>query len=96
MNYLRDLIHRLRLGESERRIAKDLHLSRQTVSKYRELAKAAGHLEPTCELPDVATLAFLGMCTWAYKWDPRIAAENPPEKMAKNLCDIFLGGLLRV
>lgn len=42
MNYLRDLIHRLRLGQSERSIAKDLHLSRQTVSKYRELAKAAG------------------------------------------------------
>ena len=46
--------------------------------------------------PEFATLAFLGMCTWAYKWYPRIAAENPPEKMAKNLCDIFLGGLLRV
>jgi len=46
--------------------------------------------------PDFATLAFLGMCTWAYKWYPRIAAENPPEKMAKILCDIFLGGLLRV
>ena len=46
--------------------------------------------------PDLATLAFLGMCTWAYKWYPRIAADNPPEKMAKNLCDIFLGGLLRV
>jgi len=46
--------------------------------------------------PDFATLAFLGMCTWAYKWYPRIAAENPPEKMARTLCDIFLGGLLRV
>jgi AcrR family transcriptional regulator len=45
--------------------------------------------------PGLATLAFLGMCTWAYKWYPRIAAENPPEKMAKSLCDIFLGGLLR-
>jgi transposase len=61
MNYLRDLIHRLRLGESDRRIAKDLHLSRQTVSKYRELANAAGYLTPTSELPDVATLdALLG------------------------------------
>ena len=43
MNYVRDLIHRLRLGQSERAIAKDLHLSRQTVSKYRELARAAGY-----------------------------------------------------
>jgi len=45
--------------------------------------------------PDLATLAFLGMCTWAYKWYPRMAAEHPPEKMAKSLCDIFLGGLLK-
>jgi len=45
--------------------------------------------------PDLATLAFLGMCTWAYKWYPRMAAQNPPEKMAKSLCDIFLGGLLK-
>jgi AcrR family transcriptional regulator len=43
--------------------------------------------------PDLATLAFLGMCTWAYQWYPRMAAENPPEKMAKSLCEIFLGGL---
>jgi transposase len=56
MTYLRDLIHRLRLGQTERSIAKDLHLSRQTVSKYRELARAAGYLEGVGELPDVATL----------------------------------------
>lgn len=57
MNYLRDLIHRLRLGQSERQIAKDLHLSRQTVSKYRELARAAGYLNGNGEIPDVAALA---------------------------------------
>lgn len=57
MQYLRDLIHRLRLGQTERSIAKDLHLSRQTVSKYRELARSAGYLDGTGELPDVATLA---------------------------------------
>jgi hypothetical protein len=44
---------------------------------------------------DLATLAFVGMCNWAYKWYPRMAAKNPPEKMAKSLCDIFLGGVLR-
>jgi DNA-binding transcriptional regulator LsrR (DeoR family) len=59
MNYLRDLIHRLRLGESARQVAKDLHLSRQTVSKYRELARAAGYLESATDLPDVATLSAL-------------------------------------
>lgn len=41
----------------------------------------------------ITTLAFVGMCNWAYKWYPPMAAENPPEKMAKTLCDIFLGGL---
>jgi AcrR family transcriptional regulator len=43
--------------------------------------------------PELAALAFVGMCNWAYKWYPGMAAENPPEKMAKSLCQIFLGGL---
>jgi len=56
MQYLRDLIHRLRLGQTERACARDLHLSRQTVSKYRELARAAGYLDATAALPDAAAL----------------------------------------
>jgi len=44
MNHLLDLIHRLRAGESERRIAQDLGLSRPTVHKYREVAEAHGYL----------------------------------------------------
>ena len=57
MAYLRDLIHRLRLGQSERQVAKDLHLSRHTVSKYREVARVAGYFDSQDELPDVKTLA---------------------------------------
>jgi len=57
MNYLRDLIHRLRSGESGRRIAEDLRMSRDTVHKYREWAEAQGHLQPGAEMPDDATLA---------------------------------------
>jgi transposase len=61
MNYLRDLIHRLRSGESGRRIAKDLRISRDTVRKYREWAEAQGYLQPDAALPDDATLtAALG------------------------------------
>lgn len=61
MNYLRDLIHRLRAGESERRIAKDLGISRPTVHKYRELAEAHGYLKPDSPMPDDASLrAVLG------------------------------------
>lgn len=43
--------------------------------------------------PELATLAFVGMCNWAYKWYPRMADEIPPEKMAKSLCGILLSGL---
>lgn len=42
---------------------------------------------------ELATLAFLGMCNWAYKWYPRMADDHPPQKMAQVLCQIFLGGL---
>jgi transposase len=61
MNYLRDLIHRLRVGESERHIASDLGISRPTVHKYRQLAEAQGYLEPDSPMPDDTTLsAILG------------------------------------
>ena len=56
MNHLRDLIHRLRVGESERRIALDMRISRPTVHKYHELAKQQGYLEKDAALPDDATL----------------------------------------
>lgn len=56
MNYLRDLIHRLRQGESERRIAKDLRISRMTVRRYRVLAEQHGFLLPSSPLPSDAAL----------------------------------------
>lgn len=61
MNQLRDLIHRLRSGESERRIAKDLGISRTTVHKYRELAQDHGYLQADSPEPEDETLrATLG------------------------------------
>ena len=45
--------------------------------------------------PELATLAFLGMCNWAYKWYPRMAAKRPPEQMAQSLCQLFVDGLNR-
>jgi hypothetical protein len=56
MHYLRDLIYRLRTGESERRIAVDLGISRPTVAKYHALAKGQGYLVADAPLPDDATL----------------------------------------
>jgi len=61
MNYLRDLIYRLRAGESERRIAQDLKVSRPTVHKYRLWAEIQGYLDPGKPLPELANLvASLG------------------------------------
>jgi DNA-binding transcriptional MocR family regulator len=61
MNHLKDILHRLRSGESERRIARDLQVSRPTVQKYYELAKRNGFLDAEQPMPDQATLlAALG------------------------------------
>lgn len=61
MNHLRDLIRRLRAGESERRIARDMQISRPTVHKYHQLARQQGYLEKGAVTPDDATLeAVLG------------------------------------
>ena len=61
MNQLYDLINRLRAGESERRIAQDLRLSRPTVHKYKVWAEGQGYLDLARPLPDGASLlAVLG------------------------------------
>lgn len=57
MNHMRELIHRLRSGESQRRIARDLHLSRATVSKYQRWAEEQGYLDKAQAMPDDASLA---------------------------------------
>ncbi len=57
VNYLRELIHRLRLGQSDRAIARDLNISRITVRKYRELAQSGGFLDTSRPLPDAQTIA---------------------------------------
>ena len=56
---IREVIRRLQLGEPDRRIARDLGVSRNTVAHYREWATAQGLLEPTAALPEPGTLAAL-------------------------------------
>ena len=56
MTYVRDLIHRLRAGDSERRIACDLGISRPTVHKYHEMVQTHGFLEAGSALPDDGVL----------------------------------------
>jgi transposase len=56
VNYVKDILYRLRCGESERRISRDLGLSRPTVHKYRVMAEEEGLLDRE-ELPDAEQLA---------------------------------------
>lgn len=52
---VREILRRLKLGEGERAIARDLSLSRKTVAKYHTWAEAEGLL--TGPLPEPAPLA---------------------------------------
>ena len=52
---VRELLRRLRMGDADRRIARELGLGRNTVARYRRWARDQGLL--TGELPDAATLA---------------------------------------
>ncbi len=54
---VREVLRRLRLGEPVRRIARELHVSRNTVAGYHRWARQHGLL--TGELLDAATLATL-------------------------------------
>jgi len=75
MNCIREVIRRLRAGESERRIARDLRISRLTVHKYRTLAADHDWLTAEQPMPDDATLvAALG----PQPRPPRIASSVEP------------------
>ena len=75
MHQIRDLVYRLRHGEGDRKIARDMAISRHTVAKYRELAQAAGYLEGQDVLPtEQELLARLGPA----KSPPRIESTVEP------------------
>jgi len=52
---IREIVRRLRLGETERQIARDLAIARKTVKKYRDWAKAQGYLDEA-ELPELGVI----------------------------------------
>lgn len=56
-NHLKDLIRRIRSGESDTHIAQDMRISRTTVRKCRLWAKEQGFLKPEAPFPDDASLA---------------------------------------
>ena len=51
---VRELIRRLRAGQTDRAIAREMGVARKTAAKYRVLAEAGGLLQG--ELPDAAEL----------------------------------------
>ena len=57
MNIYTEIIYRLRAGESERSISRDLDISRPTVHKYRLKALLEGYLDTLKELPGREELA---------------------------------------
>jgi transposase len=73
---IREVIRRLQLGERERRIARDLQISRKTVGKYREWAAAQGLLVGA--LPDPATLQALLAATLPIVHPPTMPSTVAP------------------
>lgn len=57
MNIYKEIIYRLRAGESERRISRDLVISRQTVHKCKLRAEKEGYVDQKRDLPDNEELA---------------------------------------
>ncbi|MCA9445218.1 MAG: helix-turn-helix domain-containing protein, partial [Candidatus Omnitrophica bacterium] len=59
MNEVREIVYRLRQGESVRSIAASLDLSRNTVRKYRDRASEKGFLDWDRPLPESQDLAVV-------------------------------------
>ena len=51
VNIIVDIVYRLRSGQSERAIERDLGHSRHTIRRYRVLAEEKGYLDPSRPLP---------------------------------------------
>ena len=54
---IRQIIQRLRMGESARQIARSQHVGRATVDSIHSISLAQNWLDPQCQIPDESTLA---------------------------------------
>jgi transposase len=59
MNDMKDIVYRLRKGQSLREIHRHTGWARNTIRKYRDVAARHGLLDPDVPLPDIETLAGL-------------------------------------
>jgi len=73
---IRELIRRVQLGEGDRQIARDLQVSRKTVSKYRAWARQ--HDLATGPLPDAATLQAQLKTTLPVSLPPAMPSKVAP------------------
>jgi transposase len=73
---IREILRRLQAGDGDRRIARDLQVSRKTVSKYRAWAAGQGWLAGA--LPDPAALQDALAATLPVVVPPRMASTVAP------------------
>jgi len=71
MYEIRQIIQRLRLGESNRAVARSQRVGRDTVAQLRDLAASQNWLDATGPMPDYATIAL------HYRTTGKGASEGP-------------------
>jgi hypothetical protein len=73
---IREILRRVRLGESDRAIVKGLGVSRKTVRKYRQWAEQAGL--PAGELPPTEQLSALLQTSLPEASPPQVSSSVEP------------------
>lgn len=86
---IRAIVHHIRAGESNRRIARDLKIDRRTVKKYRVWAKAQGLLEG--ELPEPERLYALLEETMLETLPPQ--NQSTAEAYRTRILDLYKAGV---
>lgn len=79
-----DIIYRLRAGQSERSIAKDLGYARGTIRRYHDWASEKGYLDSDLPLPDIQDMqAELGPITSIRK--SNVSTVEPYKEVVESL-----------
>ncbi len=83
---IREILHQIRNGSSDRQISRDLRIDRRTVKRYREWAQEQGLLAG--EIPEIEVLQELAASTLATTPPPQnVSSVEPYQEMVKRLVD---------